>query len=166
LFAIFNPDLAPPPGGFCVSVFVVARKKREPSSILVGKIAKPEFWDERWGLSLTHPERWRDKWQIPAAFLKIGEHPEKTAMNICREQVGMSNQIVLANPRFFTSGGASSVRPGTTHEDLFFVYDVEVDEELKKPEHFSAFEFVEASKLPSMTFGRGHDEVLRLCKVL
>jgi ADP-ribose pyrophosphatase YjhB (NUDIX family) len=165
LFAIFNPDRAQPPGGYCVSVFVIVKRNHPDPSILVGKIAEPNYWEAEWGLDLKHPERWEGKWQIPATFLKVGEHPDSAALNVCKSQIGLHEGANPSNPRFFTSGGPSSVRPGTNHEDLFFVYDVEVGEELLKPTHFSELHFVETKRLNELQFGRGHDEVLHLCKI-
>src|SRR5947209_7068238 len=86
--SIFNPDVSQPPGGFCISVFLTVRRG---SSILVGKIVKPEIWGERWGLLVNRPERWRDKWQIPATFLLIGEHPRSAADRIWRDQLELDN---------------------------------------------------------------------------
>jgi len=162
MFAIFNTSVPQPRGGFCISVFLIVKRNSE---ILVGKISNPERWSKNWGLDLAHPERWRDRWQIPAAFLEIGDHPNQTAERILREQLERK-EFKISEPKFFVSGGESSVRPGTIHNDLFFVYEMQYPDELVQPECFSELHFVKRPKLSELNFGRGHDEVLRLAGVM
>jgi hypothetical protein len=160
MLAIFNPDVKQPPGGFCISVFLISTRD---SSTLVGKIANPTKWSERWGLDLKHSERWENKWQLPATYLEIGESPLQTAERISSDQLGIANAR-LTNPRFFASSGPSSVRPGTIHNDLLFAYDLDFEGDLRT-ENFRELHYEANSTLSKLEFGRGHDEVLHLCKV-
>jgi ADP-ribose pyrophosphatase YjhB (NUDIX family) len=159
MFAVFNPSTKPPPGGFCISVFLIVKKN---DSVLVGKISDSETWKERWGLDVGHPERWREKWQIPATFLKIGEHPDDGVRRVWVEQLGLSDPS-FSLPKILVSSGPSSVRPGTVHSDLFFVYEKEYDNGIVQLPHFSGLHFESMSELKKLQFGRGHDEVLALC---
>jgi ADP-ribose pyrophosphatase YjhB (NUDIX family) len=157
--ARFNPDVPPPPGGFCISIFLTVR---EESKILLGKIGDSQKWSDNWGLGLKSPERWKDKWQLPGAYLGIGEHPLDTAARICTDQLELSNYSLSTNPRIFATSGENASRPGTIHNDLFFVFDMIHRGRIPRPAHFSELEFVECSKLANLEFGRGHDDVLRL----
>jgi ADP-ribose pyrophosphatase YjhB (NUDIX family) len=160
-FARFNPETPPPQGGFCVSVFLTINKE---SSILLGKIGDAPLWSERWGLGLKNPERWRDKWQLPGTYLFVGEHPQDAAKRISLEQLELEKyDSMFSQPKIFATKGENSLRPGTIHSDLFFVYDTIYNGDVKRPPHFSELKFVEISRLPELSFGRGHDDVLRLC---
>jgi len=157
-FSIFNPSVAPPPGGFCISVFLVVQKG---NSIAVGKISNPRLWNERWGLDMAHPERWEDRWQLPATFLKVGEHPRDAAARVWQEQLGLAERK-FSEPKIFVSCGPSSVRPGTTHCDLLFVYSVLYDGPINPQPHFTDLRFADQAEVKNLNFGRGHDEVLKL----
>lgn len=156
-FARFGPkEGEAPKGGTCLSSFAVVRKDGQ---ILVGKIGQPEVWADRWELNLQFPARWQNRWQLPAAYLRFGEHPDLAARRILEEQLEVKNYEIRG--RLVKSFAApSSTYPGETHWDICFIYDASVNEEIKAKPWFPELRFVSMSEALQLDFGRSHNEIL------
>ncbi|MFQ5762687.1 MAG: hypothetical protein ACE5PO_06605 [Candidatus Bathyarchaeia archaeon] len=155
-FVIFNDENPATTGGFCVSAFVIAKRN---NGVLVGKIAQPEVWAEKWYLPLNYPHVWKGLWQLPATYLMLGEHPDVAAQRVMREQLTVT-EYKLGTPKIFASTMESKRRPGNIHNDIFFVYDAEIGQSIPQLPWFSEIHYADPQKVANMTFGRAHKDVL------
>ena len=145
-----------PPGGFCISSFVIARKK---DSVLLCKIAQPEIWDERWSLNLDYPERWKGRWQIPSSYLKFGEHPDSAAERVVKDQL-QARSTKLSRSLVKSFAAESSSVAGQTHWALCFIYEASLSEDPKLQPWFEDLRYVSLKATLELDFGRGHDMIL------
>jgi ADP-ribose pyrophosphatase YjhB (NUDIX family) len=160
-----------PPGGVCLSSFVVVDSG---DALLVGKMAKPEIWVERFFVG----ERWAKgyvesgKYVLPASHLAWYESPLDAAIRILNEQVLMS--VKKERVKLFDTQSQVSVdisgKGEPPHWDLCFVYRVEVSpteaHDFGRPEWFEDLGFKPKSSLKPENFARGHGDVLQEAGVL
>ncbi len=149
-----------PPGGVCLSSFLVITRG---SDVLLGKMAKPEIWIERFFLS---PERApivfaSNKFLVPGMHLAWYESPEDAARRIAIEQTLIAENDVKSLKLL---GVQSHLRNEPPHWDICFVYEMKVPydfpKNLSKPEWFEDFGFVERSTLSPDDFARAQGDVL------
>ncbi|MBI2184047.1 MAG: NUDIX hydrolase [Thaumarchaeota archaeon] len=156
-FARFGPkEGEAPKGGACLSSFVIIRKN---DGILLVKIGQPEIWAEKWCLALDHPERWKDRWQIPCSYLKFGEHPDQAAKRVMEEQLQIK-AYELRRTLVKSFAAESSIYRGETHWDICFIYEASVSGEPKPQPWFSEIRFIPVSEAQKLDFGRSHGEIL------
>jgi len=155
-----------PPGGTCLSSFVVVSNGR---GILVGKMARPEIWIERFlvGPKFAPVYVNSGKYILPARHLHWYESPLDAVYSILRDQVGLSaprGKISLVNVQSHVSGDVSSEKE-PPHWDICFLYRTQVSnkqaETLKRPEWFSELAFKSLRSLKQDHFTRGHGDVLK-----
>jgi hypothetical protein len=155
--AIFNENHVPK-GGACLSSFVIARKGK---SILVGKMAKPEMWVERFLVGPEWAPRYAAscKYLLPAQHLILGEHPSETASKIVGEMLlTKSEKPKLLGVQSHLSGDPAD--PDSGHWDVCFIYDARIVGKLSKPEWFSELGYVPLKSLKPGDFTRGHGDIL------
>jgi len=148
-----------PKGGTCLSSFLVLTGK---GGVLVGKMAKPEVWVERFYVGETFAPKYASsgKWLLPASHLTFGEKPEDAAKRILTEQLGLKDvKLSLVQVQSHLSG--DSTNPDDAHWDVCFVYEGKVKGDLKKPEWFSELAFIKPNSLTVDDFTRGHGDVLK-----
>jgi ADP-ribose pyrophosphatase YjhB (NUDIX family) len=148
-----------PKGGTCVSVFLVLKGKE---GILVGKMAKPEIWIDKFLVGEAFAPKYAasGKWLIPASHLKYGEKPEDAATRVLVEQVGASkSKLSFLEVQSHLSQDPND--PEAAHWDLCLVYGGTVKGKIKRPEWFSELNFVKPKELKSDDFTRGHGDVLK-----
>ncbi len=155
-----------PPGGVCLSSFVLVRNGE---NILVGKMAKPEVWMERFfvGEKFAPVYASSDRYLLPARHLAWYESPLEAAEGIIRDQVLL--QVPKGDIRFvevqshLRGDVESTEKP--PHWDICFVYEAKVPaetvNELKTPPWFEEFHFVPLSSLSVEDFTRAHGDILQ-----
>ena len=148
-----------PKGGTCLSSFLVLRGK---GGILVGKVAKPEIWIDRFLVGEMFVQKYAssNKWLIPASHLKYGEKPEDAAMRVLVEQVG-SKKIKLKFLEVQSHLSEDPNDPEAAHWDICFVYGGTLKGKIQTPEWFSELRFVKPRDIESDDFTRGHGDVLK-----
>jgi ADP-ribose pyrophosphatase YjhB (NUDIX family) len=156
--ALFREGHAPK-GGTCISVFLILKGK---GGILVGKMAKPDIWIEKFFVGEMFAPQYvsSGKWVIPASHLKYGEKPDDAATRVLNEELGVGN----GKPRFRQVQSHLAVDPNdpeAAHWDICFVYEGTLKETVDPPEWFSELRFVKPQELLSGDFARGHGDVLK-----
>jgi ADP-ribose pyrophosphatase YjhB (NUDIX family) len=153
-----------PKGETCISVFLVLKGK---SGILVGKMAKPEIWVERFLVGDMFARKYAasSKWLIPASYLIFGEDPMDAAMRVLAEQIGLKKtKLTFLQVQSHLAQDPND--PETGHWDICFVYGGEISERFEKPVWFSELQFVNPRELESNDFTRGHGDVLKELGIL
>jgi ADP-ribose pyrophosphatase YjhB (NUDIX family) len=148
-----------PKGGTCLSSFLVMRGK---GGILVGKMAKPELWVEKFLVGESYaPEAVRSgKWVLPASHLQFGESPEDAAARILTEEVQAKKaKLRLLQVQSYLSEDPND--PEAAHWDICFVHGGTFKGNLERPEWFSELKFVNTRNLNSGDFARGHGDILK-----
>jgi ADP-ribose pyrophosphatase YjhB (NUDIX family) len=148
-----------PKGGACISAFLVLKGK---DGILVGKMTKPEVWVERFFVGENFAPQYASsgKWLLPASHLKYGEKPDVAAKRILNEQVGLGN-VKLAFGQVQSHLPQDPNDPESAHWDICFIYQGNVNGEVKRPDWFSELRFVKAKEMTPDDFTRGHGDVLK-----
>jgi ADP-ribose pyrophosphatase YjhB (NUDIX family) len=152
-----------PKGGTCLSSFLMMRAK---GGILVGKMAKPEIWVEKFlvGESYAPEAVSSGKWVLPASHLKFGESPEDAATRIVTEQLqAKKTKLTLLQVQSHVSDPSD---PEAAHWDICFVHGGTFKGSLKESEWFSELKFVNTRSLTSDDFARGHGDVLKKLGVI
>jgi ADP-ribose pyrophosphatase YjhB (NUDIX family) len=153
-----------PKGGTCLSSFLVLKGK---GGILVGKMAKPEVWVQRFFVGEMFASKYAasNKWLLPASHLKYGEKPEDAAMRVLQEQLGVSKcKLSLVQIQSHLSQDPND--PEAAHWDICFVYGGGLRVKPPTPEWYSELGFVKASRLSSGDFTRGHGDVLKELRLI
>jgi ADP-ribose pyrophosphatase YjhB (NUDIX family) len=160
-----------PPGGVCLSSFVIVRN---PRGILVGKMVKPEIWIERFFVGERFAPTYvsSNKYLLPARHLAWYESPLEAAADILRDQVGLRvprSHIHLLDVQSHIRGDVKSVRE-PPHWDICFVYETRVpastSNTIKSPPWFGDLHFVSLSSLSQDDFTRGHGDVLQEARLI
>jgi ADP-ribose pyrophosphatase YjhB (NUDIX family) len=142
-----------PSAGVCISVFVLIK---EGDKVLLGKIAQPDVWIERWNLTPNIKIGIRldvFKWTMPACHLKYGEYPDEAARRVLEEMLELSSYEI----RFLECQSHLSEHG---HWDICFVYEALVNQEIKTPAWFLQLAFKDPKELKPGDYGRGHGDVL------
>jgi ADP-ribose pyrophosphatase YjhB (NUDIX family) len=148
-----------PKGGTCLSSFLVMRGK---GGILVGKMAKPELWIEKFfvGESYAPKAVSSGKWVLPASHLQFGENPEDAATRILTEEIqAKKTKMRLLQVQSHLSQDPND--PEAAHWDICFVHGGTLKGSLERPAWFAELKFVNARSLTSDDFTRGHGDVLK-----
>jgi hypothetical protein len=160
-----------PPGGTCLSSFVVASSG---SKILVGKVTAPEKWisDFFVGEATAKKVAESGKYVIPARHLAWYESPLEAASSVLRDQVSVrvpEDKLRLIEVQSHLRGDpASTEKP--PHWDICFVYEAKLSGaqagKLKKPEWFGELGFKQRRELSADDFDRGHGDILEMAGVI
>jgi ADP-ribose pyrophosphatase YjhB (NUDIX family) len=148
-----------PKGGTCISVFLVLKGK---GGILVGKMAKPEVWVERFYVGEMFAPKYAssNKWLLPASHLEYGEKPDDAAMRVLTQQIGVGHRKL--NFREVQSHLSQDTNdPEAAHWDICLVYEGTLKDTVVRPDWFSDLRFVNPKELSSEDFTRGHGDVLK-----
>jgi ADP-ribose pyrophosphatase YjhB (NUDIX family) len=154
-----------PPGGTCLSSFVAITSG---SHILVGKMARPDIWVERFMTGPKYAPVYANsgKYILPARHLAWYESPMEAAESIIRDQLLLKvprSKISLIEVQSHVSGDVQN-KDEPPHWDICFVYRVELPlgqaKRLKSIEWFEDLGFKPRSSLAADDFTRGHGDVL------
>ncbi len=153
-----------PKGGTCISTFLVLRGK---GGVLVGKMAKPEIWVDRFMVGEMFAPQYvsSNKWVLPASHLKYGEKPDDAAMRVLTEQVRVDrSKLTLKQVQSHLAEDPKD--PESAHWDICFVYEGALKKKIEPPEWFSELRFVKPKELSGGDFTRGHGDVLKEFQML
>lgn len=153
-----------PPGSVCLSSFVSISDGR---NILVGKVAKPEVWVEKFFVGEQYAPKIASsgKYVLPASHLAWYESPLQAAERVIKEQtlLPVPKGLKLAGVQSYVSGDPNDTQ-NPPHWDICFVYEAKLPKSaaknLKSPEWFEDFGLKPKSKLAADDFTRGHGEIL------
>jgi ADP-ribose pyrophosphatase YjhB (NUDIX family) len=148
-----------PKGGACISVFLVLKGE---GGILVGKMAKPEVWVERFYVGEMFAPKYAssNKWLLPASHLEYGEKPEDAARRVLTQQVRVpASKLTFRQVQSHLSQDPKD--PEAAHWDLCFVYEGTLKKPVRRPEWFSDLRLMHPKELRSDDFTRGHGDVLK-----
>lgn len=155
-FAYFGPTElhSVPKGGFCISVFAVAR---EGGRTLLVKPAEHPRWREEWAPNWRRytPEMLKheyESWRFPSSYVKEGEPPEGTLSRIMGDQLGVPSYEV-ASSRLLNFYEPSRSFPGSNHWDYCFVYEVKLNVAPSPKPWLSAAGYVDLAGLKPDDFG-------------
>ena len=160
-----------PPGGTCLSSFVVVSNG---AGILVGKMARPEIWIERFlvGPKFAPVYTESGKYVLPARHLHWYESPLDAAHSVLRDQVGLKvpkSRITLLEVQSHVSGDVGSEKE-PPHWDICFVYQTripaKVGAEVERPEWFGELVYKRLGSLENSDFARGHGDVLEAARLI
>ncbi len=151
-FGLFGTEFGYPPGGFCLSAFVVARRQGE---VLVGQMAEGERerWLAQWQPNLRYYEgekldRAFAGLRLPATYLRVGEHPAAAAERVLVDQLGVDALPELGRPTVISEAGPSNRAPGYDHWDVLFLYEVDGPEiGGSPPGHWDRLEYVDLAEV-------------------
>jgi len=148
-----------PKGGTCLSSFLILKGK---GGILVGKMARPEIWVERFfvGEQFAPTYAASNKWLLPASHLKYGEKPSDAAKRVLKEQAGLKN-VKLKFLEVQSHLAEDPSDPEAAHWDICFLYEGTLKGKVARPEWFSELRFVKPKELKRDGFTRGHGDVLK-----
>lgn len=162
--ALFNEKNVPR-GGVCLSSFVLVRNGKK---ILVGKMAKPEIWTERFFVGEEFAPTYfsSGKYLLPARHLAWYESPLEAAEGVVRDQLVLSlpkKSIRLVQVQSHLRGDIESLEK-PPHWDICFVYEVKVPakvvSKLHSPTWFKDLSFVPLSSISVDDFTRSHGDIL------
>ncbi|MDV3278362.1 MAG: hypothetical protein LYZ69_07855 [Nitrososphaerales archaeon] len=160
-----------PPGGVCLSFFVVLR---HGNKILIGKMAKPEIWVGRFFVRKDFAPTYASsgKFLLPARHLAWYESPLEAAEGVVRDQL----QLKVQKGRLRMIDAQSHVRGDIDnkdqppHWDICFVFETKVSERfvrtVKPLPWFTELGFRRLSDLTPNDFTRGHGDVLEVAGLL
>ena len=160
-----------PPGGTCLSTFVVVSNGRR---ILVGKMGRPEIWIERFLVGPKYAPIYANsgRYVLPARHLHWYESPLEAANSVLREQIGLGvpkGKVALLDVQSHVSGDDADEKE-PPHRDICFLYRAEVTErqaaQQHRPRSFSELEFKPLRSLKQDDFTRGHGDVLQMAGLL
>jgi len=168
--ALFSKDNVPP-GGTCLSSFVVVSDGRR---VLVGKMGRPEIWVERFLVGRERAPIYAasGKYVLPARHLHWYEPPLEAALGVLRDQIGVdipANKVSLVAVQSHLSGDIDDEKE-PPHWDICFLYRAQVSrslaERLRRPEWFTELAFKPLGSLKPSDFTRGHGDVLQTAGML
>ena len=170
--ALFSAESPPPPGGICLSSFVVVSNG---SGMLAGRMKNPDTWVDRFFVSQKFVPGYMaegEKYLMPAMHLAWYESPLDAADRILREQVLVDfpkEKIKLLGVQSHLRGDLNDEK-NPPHWDICFVYEAKLPAraagKIKSPEWFEDFGFKPKSKLTAANFLRGHGDVLEEAHVI
>ena len=111
-----------PPGGMCLSSFVILTEAGRPNRVLMGHMNPEAPWDHLGALDSARVETHSRGWMLPSSHLIFHEDPDEAARRILQEQLEVG-ELALDGPRVFSEVYGSPRRPeGPAHWDLEFLY--------------------------------------------
>jgi len=149
-----------PIGGVCVMVYLISKKD---GKLLVGKIDgvnHSEYWRNEWAIYIHRPSIWKEKWFVPSGFLHFGENPDDCAQRLLTNLLGATaNSVKPIKWISFTQN--SKYYTGYKHWHICFIYQIDELKLSKKPEYFSALEYIDIKQLSASNVGMAGARVLQ-----
>ena len=166
-----RPDFGPlttteiPPGGLCLSAFLLVADSAEHEKILMGHLNPKAPWDHIGALDEGRIEVHSKGLMLPSSHLMIRESPFDAAKRISREQLELEDGVAaILQPKVFSDVYKPKRFPELDeHWDIGFVFSTSIPKS-KLREHVNAWtdiQFVDPKKIEREEFARSHDDVLR-----
>ncbi len=164
-FGLFGSEFGYPAGGFCLSTFLVVRRR---GRLLAGEMERGalDTWRASWAPNLSYYddamlEAAFSGFRFPATYVREGEHPDAAARRVWEEQLGFAGELEPPVPEIVSEAGPSRRSPGHHHWDVVFIYEIEgpvVPD--PPPEHWAKLDYVEPGELDETDFVMLHGELL------
>jgi ADP-ribose pyrophosphatase YjhB (NUDIX family) len=147
-----------PPGGMCVSAFLLVRRGSE---ILLGKYKDDPRWEAMAGLDESRRRTHGAGWTIPARQLKFGEDPREAAHEIA-EEILQVHGMTISEPRAEVDLYEPKQAPGKLHYDIWFLFDGTPPKAwtLTVPSWYAELGWHDPKTLPATEYARGHQDVV------
>lgn len=148
-----------PPGGFCLSVFLVLTPTGRSRRVLLGRPKASAAWDTIAGYRRRGIDP--DRWLLPASLLRFRESPDQAADRIRREQLS-HRRLTLSTPTVTTETYSPRGRPEWRgHWDLRFIYRGRAPAVRLRPDSpWEELRFLEAGEARRLGIGGAHGDVL------
>lgn len=145
-----------PPGGFCLSSFVLLEDGR--GRVLMGKLNQAYDWDHIGALDDDRKQRHSGGWMLPSSHLMLGESPSDAASRILLEQLGLKD-VNLERPEAYSESYTTGRSGNGEHWDLEFVFRGRYEGGISHPA-WKELAFVDPNA-PAEQFARNHQDILR-----
>ena len=156
-----------PPGGVCLSAFLVVRNAR--GDVLFGRPRRHKAWPEKgcvpyWRLGSFVKE---NSWILPASHLLMEEHPDRAAKRIARFWAHLPHaqpKLVTLDSSTMPTGrwtGRGTRRRRVNHWAIGYVYEVRSDAQPSPAPWWKEMRFFPVSELRSLKIGRAHLDLLK-----
>jgi ADP-ribose pyrophosphatase YjhB (NUDIX family) len=151
-----------PDGGLCLSSFLVLSENSDPKSVLLGHMDPKGPWDHIGALDQSRAEIHSKGWMLPSCHLMIHESPQEAASRIAREQLGISKDLKLKDPKVVSEVYTPKRFPDLSqHWDLEFIFLGSIDEkELGKTGAWLDLKFLNPSSVERSSIARSHEDIL------
>jgi hypothetical protein len=148
-----------PPGGMCLSVFVLLSKGTE-NNILLGKV-NPKYnqWTHIGALDENRLERFSKAWMIPSRHFVLYETPEQAAKTVLKEQLGLEG-VQLTGPKVATEVYDIEKIGLKNHWDFDFIFFGRMTEDVRPHPAWTQLRFLDVGSLPDAEFARNHQDIL------
>lgn len=148
-----------PPGGMCLSVFLVLSKGNE-TNVLMGKV-NPNYdrWSHIGALDEPRLQRHSKGWTLPSRHLILYESPEDAAKIVLQEQLGIQD-VELTGPKVATEVYDIERAGLKNHWDFEFIFFGKMQRDVQAHPAWTELKFVDVSSLPDSEFARGHQDIL------
>src|SRR5579871_1933995 len=149
-----------PPGGMCLSAFLVVSDRENKSNVLMGRIDPSAPWDHVGALDPTRVEVHSKGWMLPSSHLIVHESPQDAARRIAVEQLDLG-KIEISEPKI-----VSEVYPPKNfpelgeHWDLEFIFSRVIPNMGKRSVAFRELRFIIPEETKRSEISRSHDDVL------
>jgi hypothetical protein len=149
-----------PPGGLCLSAFLIVRDLSE--RVLMGKIDPEAPWDHLGALDPRRIELHSKGWMLPSSHLIVHESPQDAARRIAEEQLELP-ELIISEPKV-----VSEVYPPRYFPDLADHWDLEflffsscpADKIPKKSRAFKELSLIDPKTSKRSQIARSHGDVL------
>lgn len=148
-----------PPGGLCLSAFLVLSRGNE-NNVLLGKV-NPKYteWAHIAALDETRLQRFSTAWMLPSRHLILHEDPNRAAKTILKEQLDIED-LELTGPKVVTEVYDIPRLELKDHWDFDFIFFGKITRDLAPHAAWTELNFIDVSSLPDNEFARGHQDVL------
>jgi ADP-ribose pyrophosphatase YjhB (NUDIX family) len=148
-----------PPGGFCLSVFLVLTASARSHRLLLGRPKANVAWDRLAGYRTGGIDS--DRWILPASLLRFRESPDDAVERIRREQLP-GIPIHLSSTTVVSESYSPRGRPEwRDHWDLRFIYRGQAPGAALRPgSPWKELRFLEVNEARGLGIGRSHGDVL------
>lgn len=152
-----------PPGGMCLSVFLLLSPKGDPGRLLFGKIDPKAAWERIGNLDAARTEGLARAWMLPSSHLMRFESPDDAARRIALEQLELERPA-LEGPKVISEAyGRPGGAPEQLHWDLGFVYrGLWPEGRAVRARPFRELRFLDPRAPADGEIGRGHADIVRL----
>lgn len=163
-FGLFGEDFGFPPGGLCLSSFVIARRQ---GKLLVGRMAKDheQAWIDRWAPNLAYyegkrRERLFEGYRLPATYLQVGEDPRAAAQRVFGDQLGFDEDVDVGEVEVSSTSKPSRRSPEAEHWDVFFTVEVQGPPLGEVPDHWAELTYADLDRLAPDEFVMMHGDLV------